>query len=614
VHAVINGLAVPAVRPAQEIDQVVLPAGQTGQDLLFDQSGTERAGDDQAGTDANGRAAGVREAAARLLDGGEGVPGSGGVSFQLPSYERHNNALSLTAAQSSGTMTLATPCKFSQLSFLGTSGWDSQTLTVSLNFTAGDPTTGILFPLGPLYGNGSQVYTAGIVQRDMNTFADWGNLYQTDFVLSPADQARTLQSVTFTAPSTASVYAISGDTVGAPPPATATAVTGNGTSTLGDSVTLTATVTPTPTGGTVQFHDNTTDTDIGTAQSMTGGVATVGTALTVGTHSIIATFSGTTGFFPSVSPAVTHTVSAGPLITIPLTPGSYNHDDVWTNSGTDPFSTVCALSGWSLYQSGVTGGVGMPASGLVPGNGGVSFQLPSYESNNNALTLNGSAGTMTLVAPGQFAQLSFLGMSANGDTLTVSLNFTEGAPTTGILFPIGPPWPGGNGSQVYTAGLCMADRYTFPTWGALYQKDIILSPSDRARTLQSVTFTAPSIDSVYAISGYTVGAPAGSAYEIWASTHAGGQTAEKDYNHDGVSNGIAYFMGMDGLATNPGVVNGKVTWPHVGAVTSFEVQVSDNLQDWSAATTGVDTSDPTKVVYTLPTGAAKKFCRLLVIP
>ena len=73
-------------------------------------------------------------------------------------------------------------------------------------------------------------------------------------------------------------------------------------------------------------------------------------------------------------------------------------------------------------------------------------------------------------------------------------------------------------------------------------------------------------------------------------------------------------MGMDGLATNPGVENGKVTWPHVGVVTSFKVQVSDNLQDWSAATTGVDTSDPTKVVFTLPTGEPQKFCRLMVVP
>jgi len=88
-------------------------------------------------------------------------------------------------------------------------------------------------------------------------------------------------------------------------------VTGNGTSTVGELVTLTATVSPTLTGGTVQFHDNTTATDIGTAQSVIGGIATVGTPdLTVGTHSITAHFSGTTGYASSDSPAVTQIVNA----------------------------------------------------------------------------------------------------------------------------------------------------------------------------------------------------------------------------------------------------------------------------------------------------------------
>ena len=122
-------------------------------------------------------------------------------------------------------------------------------------------------------------------------------------------------------------------------------------------------------------------------------------------------------------------------------------------------------------------------------------------------------------------------------------------------------------------------------------------------------WAAPGISGV-AVSSGAVSNP----YDTWAGHYAGGGTPGEDSNNDGVQNGVAYFMDARGLATNPGLVDGKVTWPHLNPVTSFEVQVSDNLQDWSAATTGVDTSDPTKVVYTLPTGAAKKFCRLVVIP
>jgi hypothetical protein len=104
-------------------------------------------------------------------------------------------------------------------------------------------------------------------------------------------------------------------------------------------------------------------------------------------------------------------------------------------------------------------------------------------------------------------------------------------------------------------------------------------------------------------------------YDGWATQYAGGGTAGEDYNNDGVQNGIAYFMGMNGIATNPGVVGGKVTWPHVGEVASFEVQVSDNLTGWEPATTGVDTSDPGQVVFTLqPSATPRKFCRLVVTP
>ena len=105
-------------------------------------------------------------------------------------------------------------------------------------------------------------------------------------------------------------------------------------------------------------------------------------------------------------------------------------------------------------------------------------------------------------------------------------------------------------------------------------------------------------------------------YDEWANTYAGGGTPGEDYNHDGVQNGIAYFMGKNGLATNPGVVDGKVTWPHVNGVASFEVQVSGNLRDWTPAEPGdVDTtSSPGNVIYTLPVGAGKKFCRLVVVP
>ncbi|MCX6880826.1 MAG: autotransporter-associated beta strand repeat-containing protein [Verrucomicrobia bacterium] len=100
-------------------------------------------------------------------------------------------------------------------------------------------------------------------------------------------------------------------------------------------------------------------------------------------------------------------------------------------------------------------------------------------------------------------------------------------------------------------------------------------------------------------------------YAAWANQYAGGPTApaNDDYNNDGVRNGIAYFMGENGLATNPGVVNGKVSWPHV-------VQVSADLTTWVPANPDdVDTTGtPGHVIYTFPKVDPKEFCRLVVTP
>lgn len=115
-------------------------------------------------------------------------------------------------------------------------------------------------------------------------------------------------------------------------------------------------------------------------------------------------------------------------------------------------------------------------------------------------------------------------------------------------------------------------------------------------------------------------------YTTWAATNAGGQTADLDFDKDGVINGIEYFMGATGssFTANPAVVNSTVTWP-IGATytgvygTDYIVQTSSNLTNWTPATVGVGAgfvviTPGTSVSYTLPPGAEKSFVRLLVTP
>jgi hypothetical protein len=112
-----------------------------------------------------------------------------------------------------------------------------------------------------------------------------------------------------------------------------------------------------------------------------------------------------------------------------------------------------------------------------------------------------------------------------------------------------------------------------------------------------------------------------SGYTTWAGTYAGGGLEGEDYNNDGVQNGIAYFMGMNDLATNPGVVDGSVTWPYVNAVTSYKVQTSDDLSlsGWTDVLPGDprlnDTGLGGSVTYDLlPPGPGRLFVRLVVTP
>ena len=115
------------------------------------------------------------------------------------------------------------------------------------------------------------------------------------------------------------------------------------------------------------------------------------------------------------------------------------------------------------------------------------------------------------------------------------------------------------------------------------------------------------------------------SYAAWAAANAGGQAANLDSNHNGIPNGIEHFMGATAAnpATMPTVVNSNGTltwtWPYdPTAAATYKFQISDNMSAW----TGVAPTDsrvtvltsPSRVRITLPAGAARKFCRLVVTP
>ncbi|MCX6876141.1 MAG: hypothetical protein NTW21_20400 [Verrucomicrobia bacterium] len=108
----------------------------------------------------------------------------------------------------------------------------------------------------------------------------------------------------------------------------------------------------------------------------------------------------------------------------------------------------------------------------------------------------------------------------------------------------------------------------------------------------------------------------GSSYATWAAANAPGQAANLDHDGDGMPNGVEYFMGASGsgFTPHPAPVNGKLTWPHATSATgTYSVMISTDLITWSPTTSGVvDTG--TAVEYTLPSGHARIFVCLEVVP
>ena len=110
------------------------------------------------------------------------------------------------------------------------------------------------------------------------------------------------------------------------------------------------------------------------------------------------------------------------------------------------------------------------------------------------------------------------------------------------------------------------------------------------------------------------------SFSAWADANAPGQSMDQDHNHDGVPNGIEYFMGKTGsdFTANPGISpDGTVTWPKSPAFSgSYAVQTSADLVEWTDVTEDATqvTKNADSVVWTRPTGPDKCFVRLLVTP
>ncbi|HQL76427.1 MAG TPA: autotransporter-associated beta strand repeat-containing protein [Phycisphaerae bacterium] len=216
----------------------------------------------------------------------------------------------------------------------------------------------------------------------------------------------------------------------------------------------------------------------------------------------------------------------------PVSVTGFNHDIIIGASESAPGYTA-SMAGWDFYETGLAGGTqGLPAdSGATPrtitsvSNPDLSFQFASY-AGNNAVYLDGPGSvTLALDTPSQFQSLAFL-ETTRTMSWYATLNFADGSSTTTTTWS-DPDWtanPGVTDAALTSYGLKNTNGSFYSNYLWMAGREFVLSPTDQAKTLNSVTFTTTSgtghqlamfaVSGASGTSGYTASQTYGNALNV----------------------------------------------------------------------------------------------------
>lgn len=335
----------------------------------------------------------------------------------------------------------------------------------------------------------------------------------------------------------------------------------------------------------------------GVQNILTGGAATQTAA---GIYAVTANFvpTDTTNYNTLTALAAGNFVIGG--TTIPVINGNFETE---YGSNTNYTTNWVKLTTWSLDNT-TTGSV--PIAGAFSSSADDGSKFTRFTFNNAGVEQNLNT------------------MVSAGDTLSVTFNL-------GVRLNSGGSWAinGSNvkghayfliGSTYYKMPYDLTDKNS-GVWYPFTFTTTITNSGNLRIGFQNLSVNNTYYTSLDGVSN-VIAIPADVSYAAWAANNGVSGGMSGDSNHDGVTNGLAYFMGVTGSASIPGPDAGrKVTWTNGGNIPSsaygseFVVQTSTDLVTWTPVS-GVDpnlSNTAGSVSFTLPP-AGKLFVRLVVTP